>query len=295
MTTTAPTAVAQATPWFLASALFCTKQDGVMACTKDDRCSYRVAWSINPHMRIGSAHVGRALWQHCNFIRCLETAGGVVTHLPFVHGAYDSVFAKDNAVLCVRRGVPEALLGTFLHDQRRAEQAARSRSLARAGFRVRAAAPAALEGGDVVQRPAGGAFLGHGFRSSVRAIATLERFLEAPVIPLRLRDPRLFHLDMALNILNCGTTLVCEEALDARSVRELRRATTGDIVRISRKAALGFGVNAVEVHGTVIMGAEHEEVRRALEARGKRVVVTPLDEFHHAGGSAACLVARLHT
>lgn len=291
-----PFPAAPPTPRFLASMLHCSSDahDHAALRPRDTDCAYCVAWAINPHMRIGASNLHRALGQHCHFIRCLEAAGSSVVRLPFVHAAHDSVFAKDNAVLRLRGGAPEALLAQLVHPERRPEQRARQHALERAGFRVHAPPTSALEGGDVVVRPGGGAFLGWGFRSSALAAGTLERFLDAPVVALRLSDPHLYHLDMALTVLADGTTLVCEEALEPASFRVLARVTTGDLVRISARTARAFGINAVEVRSTVIVGAEHAEVRRVLEARGRRMVVAPLDEFHHAGGSASCLVARLH-
>jgi N-dimethylarginine dimethylaminohydrolase len=245
-------------------------------------------------MRVGAVRVEHALRQHCRFVHAVKEAGGTIARLPFVHGAFDSVFAKDNAILRMRDGATEALLANLVHDERRREQPARRDALERAGFVVQAAPAAALEGGDVVVLSDGSAFLGHGFRSSANAAPALERFLDAPVRPLRLRDPHLYHLDMALTVLHDGTTFACEEAFEPSSFRALLRATSGKLVRVAHGVALGFGVNMVEVRGTVIVGAEHGAIRRELEARGKRVVVAPLDEFHHAGGSAACLVARVH-
>ncbi|MDB4997244.1 MAG: amidinotransferase family protein [Myxococcaceae bacterium] len=259
-----------------------------------DGCAYRVAWTINPHMRVGAARVERALRQHCRLLDAVRNAGGTIARLPFVHGAFDSVFAKDNALLRTTDRGCHALLASLVHEERRREQPSRREALERAGFVVHAPPVAPLEGGDVVVLPDGSAFLGHGFRSSADAAPTLARFLGAPVRPLRLRDPRLYHLDMALTVLHDGTALACEEAFEPSSFRTLLRATSGNLVRVAHGVALGFGINLIEVRGTVIVGAEHGAIRRELEARGKRVVVAPLDEFHHAGGSAACLVARVH-
>lgn len=50
-------------------------------------------------------------------------------------------------------------------------------------------------------------------------------------------------------------------------------------------------LNLVEVGDTVVTGTESAVVADALRALGKQVIVMPLDEFHRAGGSAACLLA----
>ncbi|CAN5710412.1 hypothetical protein BH11MYX4_BH11MYX4_55840 [soil metagenome] len=95
-------------------------------------CSFQVAWTINPHMRLGSVHARRAVGQHATLVRSLETLGAVVDRVPFVHGAFDSVFSKDNALLVERdNGAVEALVALPRHVERRVEQRARANALTR--------------------------------------------------------------------------------------------------------------------------------------------------------------------
>ena len=56
-----------------------------------------------------------------------------------------------------------------------------------------------------------------------------------------------------------------------------------------------FALNFVEIDGAVVTGTQCETTNAILEASGKRVVYTPLDEFQRAGGSAACLLAPVYT
>ncbi|MDB4939571.1 MAG: amidinotransferase family protein [Labilithrix sp.] len=248
-------------------------------------------------MRIGSVRASHAVRQHETFVRALEVAGAVVDVVPFVHGAYDSVFSKDNAVLVERtHGATEALLARPRHAERRSEQLARADALASLGVRVTAAAEAPLEGGDVVVLPgARGALLGHGFRSSRRAARDLERFLERDVTSVELREPRLYHLDMALTVLDDATALVCEEAFTPASMRAIEsHPGICAIVRVPFREALRFGVNLVQVGETIVWGATAPATTKALVARGYRVHRLTLEQFHRAGGSAACLVSRIH-
>ena len=61
-------------------------------------CAYRVAWSINPHMRVGAVDTARAVRQHASFVRALRQCGAHIEVIAFVHGAFVSVFAKDCAM-----------------------------------------------------------------------------------------------------------------------------------------------------------------------------------------------------
>ncbi len=140
-----------------------------------------------------------------------------------------------------------------------------------------------------------GALLGHGLRSSARAASALELFLDAPVTPLELKDPHLYHLDTALTVLSDGTALVCTEAFTQEALHTLER-TEGitRVLPVPRSEALGFGLNLVEVGTRVLVGAQAPRVEALLRSLGRRPVRVRLDQFHLAGGSAACLVSQVH-
>lgn len=287
----AAAAVALARPTLAVSALQC--DDHLHA----RECRYQVAWSINPHMAIGAVDFERAAAEHAAFVSALAATGAQLLKLPFVHGAYDSVFVKDPALLLVRRGRGKALLARFQHPERRQERTARAQAYEQQGYEVTTDDQAPTwEGGDVVMLPSGeGLFLGHGFRSHFAAAAWLERHAGVPVWPLELSDPRLYHLDMVFTILPDGTGLVCPWGLTARSLRVLEQVRgVRRLIRVSRESALRFALNLVAIGDTVVLGSHDPPVEAIVKALGYRCVVVPLRQFHLAGGSAACLVANVH-
>ena len=214
-----------------------------------------------------------------------------ITLLPFVHGAYDSVFMKDCAIVA-GSSEPRALLASPLHEVRQAEQVARATHLMDAGFDVSSPLQTALEGGDVVVlRHLPGALMGHGFRSDPESARELARFLRTPVLLLELCDPSLFHLDTALTVLKDGTALVCETAFTKEALRALRSFPFAGIVPVSHEEALRFATNVVEVGDTIVTGSWAPRLAEHLLKNGRNVIYTQLDQFHRAGGSAACLVA----
>lgn len=244
-------------------------------------------------MVIGGVDPQRAIRQHAALIRTVRALGAEVDTVPFVHGAFDSVFAKDNAIYTTEPGSTRALLAMPRHAERQAEQPVRASDLARKGIHVECE-QVSFEGGDVIVVPGRCAFLGYGFRSELHAAHELEAHLQLPVVPLELVDPALYHLDTALAVLDDGTLLVCDDAFTAASRRELRALQLGDIHRVDREAALRFALNIVDIGDAVITGTDCASTRTTIEACGKRVVYTPLDEFHRAGGSAACLLAPVY-
>ncbi len=65
----------------------------------DASCRFQIAWKINPYMQIGAAIQVRAIEQHTAFVTTLRSLGARVLQLPFIHGAFDSVFIRDSALL----------------------------------------------------------------------------------------------------------------------------------------------------------------------------------------------------
>lgn len=282
---------ALARPTLVVSALACTDHD------PDEACRYQVAWSINPHMTVGTVDFQRAAAQHDAFLATLQATGVTLIRLPFIHGAYDSVFTKDSGLLLARHGHKRALLARLRYPERQREQVARAMLYERHGYQIVYEERAPYwEGGDLVMLPSGeGMFLGHGPRSHREAAGWIERHVEVPVVPLALRDPHLYHLDMALTILPDGTALVCGSALTMDSLRVLEHARgIRQVICVPREIALSFGLNLVPIGDTVVLGSHVPTLEAVLATLGYRSLVVPLDQFHLAGGSAACLVATVH-
>jgi N-dimethylarginine dimethylaminohydrolase len=259
-------------------------------------CRYQVAWSINPHMQVGAVEFARALAQHEALKVALRGEGAQVVEIPFVHGAFDSVFAKDVALVLERRGHRRALLASQRYPERQAEAVARRSFYESLGYDVIAPPAVHWEGGDVVVLPPGDRILfGHGPRSDPRAAGWLAHHTGAHVIALELCDPYFFHLDVALGVLPDATVLLCEDCFTPESVRALRSCPgIREIIPVDREDALRFGLNLVAVGDAILCGADIPGVQRIIRARGFRPVVVPLDQFHLAGGSAACLVTHVH-
>lgn len=261
-----------------------------------DECRFRVASGTSPHMpSCRDVDIDRAERQHELLRRALIELGAEVTLLPFVHGANDSVFIKDNALIVNESGTVRALLARSRFAEREREQQGRGHAFAALGIEVVDDAEAPFEGGDVALLPDGrGALLGHGFRSAPAAAESIERFLEVAVTPLELADDTLPHLDMALSVLADGTVLACRDAFTEASWRALPLVPgVRAVVEVPMEDALAFGLNLVEVDGAVLLPRGADAVCERLAALGRDPIALSLDELERAGGSVACLVARV--
>jgi len=258
-----------------------------------DDSHYRIAWAINPHMVPGSTDLDLARQQHRALARALTQAGAHLIEAPFVRGAYDSVFTKDAALLHARGQRCAALIARFRHVERAPESRDRAAFLAARGAEI-VHAESYLEGGDVAVTN-NSVYLGYGFRSDCRSAQLLSAHFERPVVTLRLVDARLYHLDVAFVVLPDGTALVCREAFTAESLRALDRSPgIREVVGVSVEDALTMCLNLVPVGDTLVGGNVSRRVSAVIAARGFRQHIVPLDQFHRAGGGAACLVSAVH-
>lgn len=250
-------------------------------------------------MKVGSVNSTEAVAQHSLFIETLRTLGAKLTVVPFLHGNFDSVFAKDNVVIFDDGNQTNAILGKPSTVERSFEQALRKEQLEAVGIKVVGESASNLEGGDlVVLTSREKIFFGHGMRSSFEAIGDLRRFTDYEIVPLELVDPFFFHLDTALNILQVDGKVIAFAYRGAFSELAWEFLSSDsdidEIVEVSRDEALKFGLNWVEVGNFIILGSLVPQIVSQLESYGREVVISPLNQFQLAGGSAACLVSKVH-
>ena len=135
---------------------------------------------------------------------------------------------------------------------------------------------------------------GCGFRSDAAAAGVLERVFELESIPIRLVDPRFYHLDTCLCPLAGGWLMYYPPAFDAASLDAIAsRVPEEKRIPVCEFDALQFACNAVELDGRVIMNGASQELQVRLRAAGFMPVLTPLSEFLKAGGTAKCLTLKL--
>lgn len=260
---------------------------------------FAVHWKINPHMQPGKTSLAKATRQHSDFVQALEDCGGQAHAVSFLPKAYDSVFMKDNAVLVHDGDRRRAFLARPKTAERSLEPLARAGQLKSFGFEITGPCRNHFEGGDLVVSPNGHfACFGHGFRSSAQALPEIENFLKIPMLSVKLIDPYFYHLDTAFNIVQSRSEMIAfayRGAFDKDGWQALSTSPYIDrILEIEREEALRFALNWVEIEGTIILGGHVPNTTVALESLGKNVVVINLNQFRMAGGSAACLVAKVH-
>ena len=251
---------------------------------------FDVTYAINPWMdpRL-PVDRERAYAQWSSLVEAYERAGHRVDLLEPVAGLPDMVFAANGATVIDGR-----TLGARFATSQRAGEAASHRSW-HARFGV-------LYGGRALADPvavneAEGDFAvlssvvlaGHGFRTSLGAHAELAALTEREVLSLELVDPRFYHLDVALAVLDSDTDHIAyyPPAFSPTSQAVLA-ARFPDAVLADEADAHAFGLNAVGDGRNVFLPTGAAHLRDALEALGYVPVEINTSELLRGGGSVKC-------
>jgi N-dimethylarginine dimethylaminohydrolase len=250
---------------------------------------FDVEYSINPWMnpdKPTSADLAIAQWQwlYEQFIRL----GHTVELLDPRFGLSDMVFAANGATVVAGR----ALVARFRHEQRRDESAGYLDWFAReGGWDVRQAQWVNEGEGDYLL--AGDRILaGSGFRSDRRAQAEAADFFGVPVVGLTLVDPRYYHLDTALAVLDADEIMYYPYAFSSESRRLLRDLYPNAIIASPADAA-AFGLNAVSDGRHVLLPEAATGLIGQLRQRGFEPIGADMSELLKAGGSVKCCTLEL--
>ncbi len=135
---------------------------------------------------------------------------------------------------------------------------------------------------------------GYGFRSDSTAAALLEKNYARKTIPLRLIDPRFYHLDTCLCPLAGGYLMYFPSAFDEVSQQSITtHIASNKRIAVGEDDAKLFACNAVDVNGHVYMNGASAALQDTLKQAGFTPVITPLSEYMKAGGAAKCLTLKL--
>jgi N-dimethylarginine dimethylaminohydrolase len=208
--------------------------------------------------------------------------GHTVHLLDPVEDLPDMVFAANGATVVAGR----VLLARFRYPQRAPETAAyREWFGARAFLEVRDAELVNEGEGDYLL--AGAQLLaGTGFRTDRRSHGEAQELFGRPVISLTLVDPRFYHLDTALAVLD-DTVMYYPSAFSPGSRSVLRRLYPDAIIATAADAD-AFGLNAVCDGRTVILPQAATHLIDELRARGFDPIGVDVSELMKTGGAVKC-------
>jgi N-dimethylarginine dimethylaminohydrolase len=255
---------------------------------------FAVSYAINPWMRPDSpVDLGLALRQWAALRATHESLGHSVRAIEPVAGLPDMVFAANGATV-----IDGTVLGVrFRHPERAGEAAAYRSWFLRHGYPSVHEPLFVNEGeGDILIAgdPVAGetVLAGYGFRSDLAAADELASVFGRRVVSLRLVDPRFYHLDTALCVLDATTAMYYPAAFDDAGQASLA-SLFDELIEAKDEDAEVLGLNAVSDGRHVVLARQAAGLARSLFARGFVPVPVDMSELLKAGGGAKCCTLEL--
>ncbi len=251
---------------------------------------YRVDYSINPWMQIGSVDLELAKQQWQALVTQYEQLGVRVSFIDQEKNYPDMVFAADQAVAIDEKTM---LLSRFTYPERHGETAFYKQWYESNGYTVKQLPEEMnFEGCGELQRWRDQLFIGTGFRTGRKAARLVGKLCEKEVHVLELVDSSFYHLDTCFMVLNDQTVFYYPPAFSDHSIAQLQQLVP-NLVSLDDHDVLKFFANSVVVGSTVLMQKGSIEAPKQLKKLGYTVKEIDVSEFIKAGGGAHCLTGEL--
>lgn len=250
---------------------------------------FNVEYAINPWMDTTTpVDVGLAVAQWEALRETYERLGHRVDLVEPVRGLPDMVYAANGGF--VAHDI--AVVAKFRFAERADEAKAYAQWMSSIGYRpvstryINEGQGDLLMVGDMV-------LAGYGFRTDPRAHAEIAAALRMPVVSLELVDPRFYHLDTALAVLDDRTIAYYPPAFSEAAQTQLR-ALFADAIIVGTADAYLFGLNAVSDGRHVVHPIAATGFADQLRAAGFEPIGVDLSELLKGGGSVKCCTLEVH-
>lgn len=250
---------------------------------------FQVEYQINPWMEVGTVDQQRALREWEQLKAAYESLGVKVEVIDQEEGVPDMVFATDQGVML---DDSTFLLGRFRYPERQPETVHYRKWYEEHGYALKELPEGVfLEGGDV-QWYGDKVLVGTGFRTSGETVSAVGQLADREAIELHLIDPKFYHLDTCLMVLNSDTVFYYPPAFSESSQKKLKEMVP-NLIEFSLDDVLHFAANSVRVNHTVLMHTPTKSFKKAIEMLGYTSKVIDISEFIKAGGGIHCLTGDL--
>ena len=250
---------------------------------------FEVGYSINPWMDpdkpVDNA-LAVAQWERLReaFVR----AGHTVELIDPIPGLPDMVYAANGATV-----VDGKVLGARFRNRERVPEGPAYLAWFRTHGFNQVHEPRELNEGEGDYLTVGPLILaGHGFRSSTEGHREAEAYFGRRVIGLELIDPRYYHLDTALAVLDEGEIMYHPSAFAPQS-RTLLRELFPDALTVDAADAATFALNIVSDGRNVFLPETAQTLATRLRDRGFHPHPIDLSELRKGGGSIKCCTLEL--
>jgi N-dimethylarginine dimethylaminohydrolase len=249
---------------------------------------FTVSYEINPWMdttQAVDADVALAQWEELKATH--ERLGHTVDVVPGVPGLPDMVYAANGALLTAEGNVGVR----FTHPERAGEAEAYASWLEENGFGPVHRPVETNEGEGDLLVVGDHLLAGFGFRTALTAHAELARVLGREVTSLELVDPRFYHLDTALTVLDDDPAHP-DVAYFPGAFSPAAQAVLAELfphaLLTDEETAAVLGMNAVSDGLHVVLSPRAQRYADLLAERGYQPVPVDLSELLKGGGGAKC-------
>jgi len=250
---------------------------------------FTVEYAINPWMDVTTpvdVHVAQAQWEQ--LYQTYLRLGHTVDLIEPVPGLPDMVYAANGGYIA--NGI--AVVARFRFAERASESKAYAGWMSSVGYRPVSTRHVNEGQGDLLL--IGETVLaGYGFRTDPRAHDEIAAALAMSVVSLELVDPRFYHLDTALAVLDDHTIAYYPPAFSAAAQRQLH-ALFPDAIVVGSADAYVLGLNAVSDGLHVVYPSAATGFVRQLRDAGFEPVGVDLSELLKGGGSVKCCTLEVH-
>ena len=250
---------------------------------------FAVEYAINPWMDVSiPVDASTALRQWVSLYRTYLELGHTVELVRPLPGLPDMVYAANGGLVVNNT----AVVALFAHTERTGEEAAYAQWMTTRGLQpIQTRHPNEGQGdmllvGEIV-------LAGYGFRTDRRAHAEIAELLRMPVVSLELVDPRFYHLDTALAVLDDRTIAYYPPAFSQAACQQLQ-ALFPDAIIVGSADAYVFGLNAVSDGRNVVHPTAATGFAAQLRDAGFEPVGVDLSEFLKGGGAVKCCTLEVH-
>lgn len=135
---------------------------------------------------------------------------------------------------------------------------------------------------------------GTGFRTVPEAHVEVQELFGVPVVSLQLVDPRYYHLDTALTVLDDRNVAYFPEAF-SRGSQQVLRSLFPNAVVVSADDAAVLGLNGVSDGGNVVLPEQATGLIGQLAERGYEPIGVDISELLKGGGGPKCCTMEIRT
>ncbi len=250
---------------------------------------FAVEYAINPWMDTSTpVDAGRAVAQWETLRQTYLSLGHRVDIVAPVPGLPDMVYAANGGLIVNNR----AIVARFKFAERDGESAAYAAWMSTLGHAPITTKYVNEGQGDLLV--AGAMVLaGTGFRTDHQAHGEVAQICGLPVVTLELVDPRFYHLDTALTVLD-DTVIAYYPPAFTEDSRARLTALFPDAIEVGTADAYVLGLNAVSDGRNVVLPAAATGFAEQLRAAGFNPIGVDLSELLKGGGSVKCCTLEVH-